>query len=234
MKWKIGTRETSTEVNSWEFLEASGIIKNFESRGVIVTPTHDFELLKVARLRKYEIAKQKFIDERKLNRLITNDLEHNLFYVAWLQSEIIFIEKRQPIESTSNQIEIAKYRQFVETEIEKVQLKINTPQQVTTNTRELKVPEIALIHFYNCIQITRENANEIATQHGYTAKLSGEGLFQDYTHYSSQANRTGKPDPFSNKKLKNNTVKFAAFEKMIASLNEQIAVKDAELVSLNE
>jgi len=64
-------------------------------------------------------------------------------------------------------------------------------------------------------RFTRENANDIAAKHGYTAKTSGEGLFQDYTHFSDPTNRKGKPNPYSITKLKN---KIELFESVLEHL----------------
>lgn len=91
------------------------------------------------------------------------------------------------------------------------------PQQTEMKTDKLKVPQIALIHVYNGIQITRENAGIIAAKHGYTAKNSGEGLFQDYTNYCSTANRKGKPTLCTPKKLKN---KIELFESIVNHLSD--------------
>lgn len=84
-------------------------------------------------------------------------------------------------------------------------------------TDQLKVRQIALIHVYEGTQITRENAKEIAAKHGYTAKNSGEGLFQDYSLYCSRVNRKGKPTPFTQIKLKN---KIELFESIISHLSD--------------
>ncbi len=94
---------------------------------------------------------------------------------------------------------------------------ILSPKQPETKTNRLKVNQIALIHYYEGIQITRENAREIAAKHRYTAKTSGEGLFQDYTYYSSTANRKGKPNNCTAKTLKN---KIELFESVVNHLSE--------------
>ena len=99
-------------------------------------------------------------------------------------------------------------------EIEKYLIKL-PPQQ--TVTEKLTVKQIALIHFYEGIPITRGNSSEIAAKYGYKAKNSGEGLFQDFTAYSSTANRKGRPTLFTHKKLKN---KIELFESVINHLSE--------------
>ncbi len=96
-------------------------------------------------------------------------------------------------------------------------LKIIPSQQAENKSKSkaLKINQIALIHFYESNQITRENANEIAAQYGYTSTNSGEGLFQDYTFYCNTSNRKEKPTPCTPKKLKN---KIALFESIIPHL----------------
>jgi hypothetical protein len=105
-----------------------------------------------------------------------------------------------------------------------------TTQQSETKTDKLKVSQIALIHFYEGLQITRGNAKEIAAKHGYTSKNSGEGLFQDYSYYSSTANRKGKPTHCTPKKLKN---KIKLFESVISHLsdnNKQRAIDEIRIL----
>lgn len=65
---------------------------------------------------------------------------------------------------------------------------------------KLTIDQVALIHAYEGVQITRKNAGEIATNNGFT---SGEKLFQKYIFYCSIANRKGKPTPCTPKKLSN-------------------------------
>jgi hypothetical protein len=100
------------------------------------------------------------------------------------------------------------------------QKEVLPPQQAETKkkTDKVNIPQIALIHFYERIQITRENAAEIAAKHGYKSKLSGEGLFQDYSLYCSTANRKGKPTPCTPKKLEN---RIELFESIIPHLTDK-------------
>lgn len=100
------------------------------------------------------------------------------------------------------------------------------PQQGKAKTDKLKVPQIALIHVYEGIQITRENAGEIAAKHGYTAKNSGEGLFQDYTNYFSTANRKGKPTLCTPKRLKNKIVLFESVVNHLSDNSKQRAIDE--------
>jgi hypothetical protein len=105
------------------------------------------------------------------------------------------------------------------------------PQQTETKTDKLKVNQIALIHVYEGLQITRENAGEIAAKYGYTAKNSGEGLFQDYTNYCSTANRKGKPTPCTPKKLKNKIELFESVVNHLSENNKQIAIDEIKILN---
>lgn len=104
------------------------------------------------------------------------------------------------------------------------------PQKTETKTDKLTVPQIALIYIYEGIQITRENAGEIAAAHGYTAKKSGEGLFQDYTKYCSTANRKGKPTPCTPKKLKNKIKFFESVVNHLSDKNKQRAIDEIKIL----
>lgn len=104
------------------------------------------------------------------------------------------------------------------------------PQQAETKTDKLKVHQIALIHVYEGLQITRENAGEIAAKYGYTAKNSGEGLFQDYTYYCSMANRKGKPTHCSPKILKNKIIRFESVVDHLSDNNKQRAIDEIKIL----
>lgn len=74
------------------------------------------------------------------------------------------------------------------------------PQPIIKQKPELKINQIALKYAYEGLQITRENGNEIAKKYGHN---SGEKLFQRFTYFSSSANRKGKPNLCTPKKLDN-------------------------------
>lgn len=74
------------------------------------------------------------------------------------------------------------------------------PQPIAKQKPELKIDQIALKYAYEGLQITRENGNEIAKEYGHN---SGEKLFQRFTYFSSSANRKGKPNLCTPKKLDN-------------------------------
>ena len=75
-----------------------------------------------------------------------------------------------------------------------------SPQPIVKQKPELKIDQIALKYAYEGLQITRENGNEIAKEYGHN---SGEKLFQRFTYFSSSANRKGKPNLCTPKKLDN-------------------------------
>lgn len=74
------------------------------------------------------------------------------------------------------------------------------PQPIVKQKPELTINQIALKYVYELLQITRENGKEIARKYGHN---SGEKLFQRFTYYSSTANRKGKPNLCTPKKLDN-------------------------------
>lgn len=74
------------------------------------------------------------------------------------------------------------------------------PQPIVKQKPELKIDQIALKFAYEGLQITRENGNEIAKEYGHN---SGEKLFHRFTYFSSSANRKGKPNLCTPKKLDN-------------------------------
>lgn len=80
---------------------------------------------------------------------------------------------------------------------------INDYQVSKTDNKKLTHSQIALIYVYTGTQITRENASAIAAKLGWKSKTSGDRLYQSYCRLSSTANRKGRPDPFTKKKLLN-------------------------------
>ncbi|PRY90851.1 hypothetical protein [Mongoliibacter ruber] len=96
------------------------------------------------------------------------------------------------------------------------------PQSIVKHKPELKIDQIALKYAYEGLQITRENGNEIAKEYGHN---SGEKLFQRFTYFSSSANRKGKPNLCTPKKLGN---KISLIESIIELLptDKQERAKD--------
>ena len=94
---------------------------------------------------------------------------------------------------------------------------------------KLKIKQIALIYVYEYDVITRDNAKNIITKYGLT---SGDKLYQEFIRFSDVQNRTGKPTPCTQKRIKN---RISLIESVIQHLSEkgkQQAEKD--LQKLNE
>lgn len=100
------------------------------------------------------------------------------------------------------------------------------PPQPIKQKPELKIDQIALKYAYEGLQITRENGNKIAKEYGHN---SGEKLFQRFTYFSSSANRKGKPNLCTPKKLDN---KIKLIESIIELLptEKQERAKDEVLI----
>ncbi len=90
------------------------------------------------------------------------------------------------------------------------------PKKVTDLRTPVKV--IGLKHYYEGIQITRENCQTYAEQYGWVSPSSGEGLFQDYTHYCASENRKAKPE--TPKKLENKIVLFKKALEVVEEVNK--------------
>jgi len=96
--------------------------------------------------------------------------------------------------------------------------------------QKLTVKQIALIHIYNQKTITRENADSIAGGYGFNSKRSGEGLFQDYTFYSSTANRKGKPNPPTQKKISNKIEMFEGINQYLTDAGKKWANDEIQIL----
>jgi len=92
------------------------------------------------------------------------------------------------------------------------------PQPIVKQKPELKIDQIALKYAYEGLQVTRENGNDIAKEYGHN---SGEKLFQRFTYFSSSANRKGKPNLCTPKKLDNKI-------KLIESIIELLPIDKQE------
>lgn len=132
-----------------------------------------------------------------------NELEQQieLYEFVWFP-----LEKKKDKENPFLVDEFSKYEPVIiealdywKSELQKLRSGKET-QNDTKHQPKLSMNQIALKYFYEGLQITRENGNEIAEQYGHT---SGEKLFQRFTFYSSTANRKAKPDLCTPIKLKN-------------------------------
>jgi hypothetical protein len=94
---------------------------------MIINPTHDFEKLKIHRQNIYEVDERDYIRNLKINNQKITKYKLRCHYVDWLKNELIVIEqwlsnkypngKYRQILSFSDQIEIEKYRDYVNSEI---------------------------------------------------------------------------------------------------------------------
>ncbi len=118
-----------------DFFDETGIAKRLKDKhGIILNPTENFEKLKLVRTDLYELKKNEFIEERNIDGVETSEFEILCFRRAWLQNELSVIkqwmnpnyEGKNYLLSTSKQIELAKYKHYVELEIEKVDRIFNT------------------------------------------------------------------------------------------------------------
>jgi len=127
-------------ISVWEFMEQTGTLDRMKQNGITINPTHSFELLKKTRLEIFEKVKQNFIEERKIKKLSTFDFEIGWLYNSWLKREFETIKNwlfEEP--SDSNQLEIIRYKQFLELEMIKTESQINPqPKQTETKTDKLK------------------------------------------------------------------------------------------------
>jgi hypothetical protein len=99
-------------------------------------------------------------------------------------------------------------------------------QIIETKKPELKIDQIALKYAYEGMQITRENGNDIAKKYGHN---SGEKLFQRFTYFSSSANRKGKPNLCTPKKLDNKIKLIESIIKLLPT-DKQERAKDEVLI----
>jgi hypothetical protein len=131
-----------------------------------------------------------------------------------------FIDVSKPLELLFNLSELLvqlnrleMFKEFLEIDDETL-----PPRTITKQKTELKIDQIALKYAYEGIQITRENGNDIAQKYGHN---SGEKLFQRFTYFSSSANRKGKPNLCTPKKLDNKI-------KLIESIIELLPIDKQE------
>lgn len=129
--------------------------------------------------------------------------------------------------------EFLKYRQKQEQqrqneiEAEKQSWAIELPQPIVKQKPELKIDQIALKYAYEGLQITRENGNEIAKEYGHN---SGEKLFQRFTYFSSSANRKGKPNLCTPKKLDNKIKLIESIIELLPTDKQQRAKDEVSIL----
>ena len=74
----------------------------------------------------------------------------------------------------------------------------------SSRTKGLKMSQIALIHSYKEVSITRDNGDKISYSFGFTSKNSGEKLYQQFNKYCRAIDRKG--DEGTKKKNENKIV----------------------------
>lgn len=166
-------KEGGKEISFWEFMEQTGIIDRMKQNGITINPTHSFELLKKIRLEIFEKEKQYLIEERKIKKLSTFDFEISWLYNSWLKREIETIKNwllEKP--SESDQIEIGKYKQFLELEMIQTEREIN-PLPKQNKTKKITAPVLGLFcALINKIGIDKKHESENANV--YCKRICGK------------------------------------------------------------
>ena len=150
---------------------------------------------------------QKMIDQGRKHEVITECQEQYDSCSLRLMSEDGFYNSMNDPRESLIELNIRCYdafakefsHQYLALQSE-TKVKALPPQPIVKQKPELKIDQIALKYAYEGLQITRENGNEIAKKYGHN---SGEKLFQRFTYFSSSANRKGKPNLCTPKKLDN-------------------------------
>lgn len=144
------------------------------------------------------IIKSREIELEKFKSTPEDNLEYLEIIQQWLQEEENFLGKITPMLKT-------------------------LPSHPLQKKEKLSLPQIALIHIYTGRQITRDNGKEIANQYGWTAKNSGEKLYQKFNKYFKPTDRKGNEGT----KLKNEN-KIKLIESVIELLpaDKQNRAKD--------
>ena len=166
-------KEGGKEISFWEFMEQTGIIDRMKQNGITINPTHSCELLKKTRLEIFEKVKQNCIEERKIKKLSTFDFEISWLYNSWLKREIETIKNwllEEP--SDSDQLEIDKYKRFLELEMIQTEREINQlPKQ--NETKKITAPVLGLFcALINKIGIDKKHESESATV--YCERICGK------------------------------------------------------------
>lgn len=138
-------------MSAWKFFTQTGTLERFEKAGMSMNPVHNFELLKPYRLEKFKAAKKLFIEEREINEVKTGEFEINALLYSWLKSELNVIadwlsdtypngEKKKAKTSTSDQIEILKYKQFATSEMQRLEDSLNPTSKPSLISKKSSEP----------------------------------------------------------------------------------------------
>lgn len=93
------------KISFWQYIQSGGGIKELKRRGLTINPTHDFNLLVPVREKLSKKKEKLFIEERRLNKLETTDLEIEK------QSQL---KESQEEQSTSYYINLPFYGKLLE------------------------------------------------------------------------------------------------------------------------
>lgn len=130
----------------YDFYKNIGWVDKIEKNtGLIINPTHSFELLKKKRLGLFEQEKESFIKERKVKGIDTSSKEMDTLYKVWLSSELKTMDDNFSTneETISNQIEINKYRQFLKEEIQSVDINMDDLSKNYKCTSQVFISDIS-------------------------------------------------------------------------------------------
>ncbi len=139
-------------------------------------------------------------DSKKFHLIQSNEMSQDDFQNAIENLKVSYfnqmLENEEKIKSFTSGlhkiITTAYWGYLTSREHSKLMSELLKPIQVevtATKNKRQPVNEIALIHIYNEIQITTDNAIIIAEQYGYTKPHSGKGLLQDYATYLNKESR---------------------------------------------
>lgn len=95
---------------------------------------------------------------------------------------------------------------------------------------ELSIKQIALKLVYEGAVVNRSNCSEIIKGYGHT---SGDKLFQEFTYFSSLANRKGNPSPATEKKFQNKIELFESVIELLSDANKQRALDELNILKMN-
>jgi hypothetical protein len=96
-------------------------------------------------------------------------------------------------------------------------LKNVTTRPESEHGKRLSHPQIALLYAYRGEEITSNNCKDIAQEHGYINRTSGESIRQEFCKWQVPQNRIGNPDTVTSRPLK---TKINNIEVIIPLLNK--------------
>jgi hypothetical protein len=172
---------------------------------------------KIELLKKWEITDLLLYIESEINQHIT-----------WT-NQIILINSDYPYPDGEDVVQYWLSRNSQFQNLKKIQQLI-TPQPYTKSLKispngimRFSIDEYALKLTYEGRQVTRTNADVIIREIGLT---SGEKLFQRFTYWQSNANRTGKPTPLTPTKFQNKIKMFRKIAELLTDRAKEHAQRD--------